>query len=1348
MAAILTTLIVGGYVGWRAIGAEEKIKQVLLARIRPFLAMESDIENVDVDLRSLHLRGVKLAPRDRSFYMEIEEIRLSLNLWNLIKHGFKLHKITHDMVLIRPSIYVRQLNGINGEESEEWLDTGKVVDELGFVERITVTNAEVFFEDSTGERIQVAHSLNGWLLSDPKDSATVRLSGKTFNSRLNNLFMDGKLNLLAGRFAKMHVQIKDFRPYIELPFLLPNYLQITAGIMNGEFFFEQGSESSGFLDLKDGTISFRNANLTFEGVNARSTLKTKDLLIQGSVKRFNGSPFVLSGQIRNIFDPEVDLEVKCSRFDIQKFLRQVLPESRFSIKGTAKFGIKVTGSTVNPVLVGNFDFSNLDVYGIKFSEFDATVGVEDTILTLAGNGTQSEGVELDFGGELDLTVSRPTTLFSMNVQGDLQTSLPAWMKKRVERFESDVNLKLTGELADLTGEINGEMSLFAGESSTLHLKPYIKYMDNKLIVDIPSTDKFRIYGEVFSPFREDLRWDIQAEGMENFVSLVISQDMERAVRSLALEGSLQGRGDSWEVSASASNILERGEPCVMELRLTSQKDRSEKRSISLRALYFGNQGEEIPVQAEGTIIKQELFIDQFEIGDFVTLEGRYPLGSDGQFGCRAKFTDFLIDKLHPVFPGLQAYSGEIRGDIKLTGSKNEPEVDLDLALVNGMFHNIGLFEGNLEFRVKGSKFKFARLKLLQNGATLFAGEAERTQGDSIYGEFTGNGIDFSDVIYAFTGKQIFNGHGSTGIIVNGTIESPRLVASLEIKNGSIGSISFQELTAEVVDSLSFDNDILSGKLSIVKGRLDRSDGLKVLFWGDVYHGKEQELDVSVLAEGNVLGFLPELSGVVQKAHGSGEIYLRLAGALDEWILGTGRMSLKNGSIELASFVKKIDNLNGSAVLNKDERFIKISHLSGNIDGEEFSLTNRFIEEESEEYVPLVINGLGVQVGVLQIVTTGKGIRAHLPGFMEEGEEGWLALEGLDEEDYFIVAGPGSSPMFQGTLLLSDLQLTYPFLPVEVDTGISQTLEFLKRVNWDLRVVPKEDVHYVRSIESPFGNVDADLLLRNSYGEIYLQGIIREDDLKVFGNLISMDGSITVLDNYFKPERITMDYPKGTSYPIFRGRAYTTVTDSMGMPSTVWLTISVIDDQTGEEMRSGTWDNVQFRFTTDNPNLGRTEADLLSALGYSADNITDRAYDALGMQVENMLFRPIFRPIERGIKRHLGLDIVHFHSMFSRNIMQIQTMEGVGFNPMHIFRSTKLTLGKYLTPGLFLIYSGQVQNGQDVRYPTHGIGLRHALSLEYIIRPDLFLQVEYTYDSQLLSDRREDKRIWIKHVFPF
>jgi hypothetical protein len=65
----------------------------------------------------------------------------------------------------------------------------------------------------------------------------------------------------------------------------------------------------------------------------------------------------------------------------------------------------------------------------------------------------------------------------------------------------------------------------------------------------------------------------------------------------------------------------------------------------------------------------------------------------------------------------------------------------------------------------------------------------------------------------------------------------------------------------------------------------------------------------------------------------------------------------------------------------------------------------------------------------------------------------------------------------------------------------------------------------------------------------------------------------------------------------------------------------------------------------------------------------------------------------------------------------------------------------------MTYSGQVESDIRYYYQAHGLGLRHALTLEYTIRPDLYLGMEYTYYNQLLIDRREDKRVWIRHTFP-
>ena len=479
----------------------------------------------------------------------------------------------------------------------------------------------------------------------------------------------------------------------------------------------------------------------------------------------------------------------------------------------------------------------------------------------------------------------------------------------------------------------------------------------------------------------------------------------------------------------------------------------------------------------------------------------------------------------------------------------------------------------------------------------------------------------------------------------------------------------------------------------------------------------------------------------------GELFLRFGGKLGNWVIGKGQLQLNDGKIEAPSIFRNIDNLSGNIRIHQRNRFVEITNFSGIIDGEVFSITNEPIDESSYRLDPLVFEELGIQLGILKVKTEGKGIYVHLPGLMEPDDKGWIHFSGSSPEEPFIVAGPLSAPLVQGTLSLTDSRFTYPFLPVRAEVkSDDQLVNVLENINWDIRIVPKKDVHYTRNIDNPISNVYMELLLKDGYGEIALQGIIQDATLDVWGNLISTEGTIEFLDHYFRPERITFDYPRGAT-PILSGRSSTTVIDSTGMPSTVWLSINTVDEVTGLEREGGRLGEIVFRLSTDNPNLGRNEADLLAALGYSTQSFSDRAYDALGMRVENIVFRPIFRPIEKSIRHYLGFDVVRFFSMFSRNIAELQSVNPITFDPKMLLRRTRVMLGKYLAPGLFITYSGEVQEGL-FRYHTQSIGFRHAFTLEYTIRPDLFLEMEYTYDSQLLSDRREDKRIWIRHIFPF
>jgi len=1351
LAVTIATIASAWFVTLRVTRLNDRIKQILLERVRPFLAQESDIEKVELGLHSLHLKGVKLAPKDRSFSMEIEDVRLGYRFWNLIKYRFKPHKLAHEVVLIRPSLVINtQISRIRevSDNNEAWLDPNQLVDELEAVKRVTVVDAAVFIQDSARGRVRLAHTMNGWLDAVPVDSAFLRLTGNILENKSNNLMVEGKLNLLTGRPVGMGIRFSESEPVSELPFLLPDYVQVTSGKIRGEVEFYQNKPSSGFLEITQGEFTFKEANLVFEDVTVRGVLQGSDMVLNGGVGSFNGSQLTISGKILDLTSPRLDLSIRCSRFDIPVFFQRFIPEARLSLLGDARFDFHYTGALSNPSMRGRFESPNLRAYGVDFNHFGASIALRDSLLTLKGEGVQDQGLTLVMEGEMDFYDSLHTASLAIDVGGSLLPTFSPWARRKIRVCGGKMSIRMWGELKDLQGEARGTLSCDDGGGDVLTVAPHFIYDNRNLRVDIQSNNGFTLSGDLLSPFHGDSHWDVRGEGLASLLMPWVGDRFDTWIEKFNITGTSSGSAEKWELRFEGFEKRQPAAPRVFDWTIQSGEDGEGEGDIEIRANYYGADREVLPLFARVGVSGEGIDLRRCEIGDMISLRGTYPFRLDERVQGNIAFSGFYLEKFHALFPGMRPYSGEFQGGIARSGTKEIPKLDVDVRLRNGRFHSVGIIDANVEYRWDAGRIQFAEVSLRKDGASLFSGRAEGVEGDSVVGSFSGKGINVGDVVLAATGKRSVEGLGNIELHVKGGVDNTVFHGSLQVDEGMLGPVNFRELRMEVVDTLSNRLDFFGDKLTVQNGLLERDDGLQVRFWGTLPQGQRSVADVTIQAKGNILGFLPEVSGFFKSAQGSGDVFLRWAGGPEEWVLGSGHMRLDNGRVELGSFVEGVENLQGQIELIPEERFIKIVRLTGEVDGEAFVMTNTPVDEEFNGMTPIVVGGAGADLGALQLITSGKGIRAHLPGFMEQGEIGWLGFGGLEPGEAFVFAGPAASPLFQGNLYLTDHRLTYPFLSIEKDAGTSQVLKFLQKVNWDIRIIPSEDVHYVRDIESPLGNVYVDLLLRNNYGEIRMDGIIQEDDLQVWGNLVSTEGSIEVLNHLFRPERITFDYPRGTKGPIISGRAFTTLHDSLGMPSTVWLALTESNGIPGFEREGGPWGKVHFRFYTDNPNLGRTEADLMAALGYSAENIRERAYDALGVQVDNLVFRPLIRPLERGIRRHLGLDLVRVSSMFSRNLAELRTMNRVSFDPKLLLRSTKLTLGKYVAPGLFVIYSGQIQQGIEWRYHTHGLGFRHALSLEYTIRPDLFLQMEYTYDSQLLSDRREDKRIWLRHVFPF
>ena len=1336
---------IGSYYGWRLARANEKIREALLNQIRPYLAKESDIGNIDFDLNTLHLREVKLASKEKSFYLKIKDIHLRYSLWELIRFGFVPNRITREIILDRPELVIRNLKEprTNGE-GNEWVDLRGILENLDVLNKVAVIDGSIQIEDDSGTRLELASGLNGLLDSKPADSAVIRLVGRLFHSRGFNLKMRGAVSLLNIEPVWIQVILEDSDIPDRLPLILPDSIRLSSGKMVGEMNFFRDRRSTGVIHFRNATLINEKNGLYFKGVNIEARLDGKNITVDGGVNDFCGSDLKISGKITNVFNPFFDILVSSDDFNAASFLREYANIDLKYIKSdNGELKVKLQGSVGSPLVKGSIYLPIVTAGNIRMGEFRGSVYGKNNQISFNGSGDLYSNLRMEVKG----SVAYGASSIAVDINGDVKPLLPEWVGKRIERCSAEMNINFSGMRGKMGGRAECMISAVDLELDTLLIKQEMEYKNDVLKLNISSNSDFNLNARINGPFEKNPEWNASVAGLNLFMAPFINRNVKWIADDLTVDANLTGKSNLIKIDARIKHIDTRDD--IVKIVADAKRVQKDLRKISINGSYYCTDGRVIPLLATGWVSSSGLKIDIGTAGEFASMKGSLPFNRDGSLSANVEFEEISLGSLSRIFPVLRSFNGSIKGGIRASGTIENPEVNLKLTLRDGVFNDIGGFTGGVDYLWKDHKFRMCSLSIIKDSTLLLSGGAQQLRGDSLVGGFWAKDLDLQEIYKMFGRKESrIQGRGNIEIRISGRSDRPIAKGTLEVRDGKVDFVDFKELEVVVVDTILDSRLFYDGRISIEKGKIEREDGTKIMFWGKGVHGKESHADISIYTEGDFLQFLPHLSPVIKKASCNGEAFLSISGKYGSWALAEGRIDIKDGKIELNSFIDKIKKVRCFVKIEKGEKFVNIEYMKGKIDGEEIFITNSSSDEFGGEYPDFELNNLGVNLGVLQLRSSGKGLHCNIPGLMYKGDKGWIDFDGLKQGEPFLIAGPASSPSVIGIIRLTETRFTYPPLKLDNSGVSSDFINFLQNINWDVRIIPFKDVNFVQSIETPMGNLYSDIQLRDKYGDFRIRGRIN-DQLIVWGSLLSTEGSIEVLDHHFRIEQIRFDYPMGADDPIVSGKAFTTVFDSLGVPSTVWLNLTSIDSLTGIEIGGGQWKNIHFRFSTDNPNLARSEADLMSAMGYSSESLASKAYDVIGLQLENKLIRPIFRPFENSLRRYLGLDIFRVSSMISRNIMEMRIAGGYDyFDPRLLLRRTKFTLGKYLMPGLFIIYSGQIQSGIGFRYPIHGVGFKHALTIEYALRPDLFIEMEYMYNSLLLSNMREDKRIWIRHVFPF
>jgi len=303
---------------------------------------------------------------------------------------------------------------------------------------------------------------------------------------------------------------------------------------------------------------------------------------------------------------------------------------------------------------------------------------------------------------------------------------------------------------------------------------------------------------------------------------------------------------------------------------------------------------------------------------------------------------------------------------------------------------------------------------------------------------------------------------------------------------------------------------------------------------------------------------------------------------------------------------------------------------------------------------------------------------------------------------------------------------------------------INNINWDVYATSEKDTRYVRQFNTGvYVNMEVDQ--ENSY--LQFNGILKDSTFTIEGKVESTRGEIEYFDLNFRVEKMGAEFNQSSLYPICYGKAWTVLRDSSNVPTDVYLTLYTVDDVTREEVTKGRWDRINIKLSSEYPGYEETQADLMEQLGYSVETIDDQARKAVGSSTDNFLFRPILRPIERQLERKLQLDVVRFSYSIAQNFLDTSFSNEQLNSSLAYLRSSRLILGKYLTDDVYLLYRGELKAGIDYQFTDKGIGLQHIVGLEYRLTPKWLLQMEYDYNT-LFETQKDDKKIWLRHSFPF
>ncbi len=1348
--------------GWNMFSVNNGLKNLIVSQLKARLGEACSIEKLRVGLGSVQLSKVKLVFRDSPYQLEVDELRLGYNLTSLLRGAGEIQKTAEEITFYKPQLILtynakkdtKQDVGLSLDMTEEQQEQYRsIIKEYDFIKKITISEGEIrIHESSSNKSTRVSRKINGWAYTDDNARAWLRVAGHLFDSKEYNMVIYGQFNLDSGRLDFVNVDLHDYKLGGDVPFVLPNYFDVMEGTVNGQLNITErlqptrGFNIEGGVKLNNGRMKLVNENLFFDDIQFDARIKDWNLYIKSALQNINGSPTKLEGAIKNLLAPELDVRLTSQQFEVEEFLRKFLPQKNIALKGRSQLDLTFTDSFARPQITGIVKADSLWLSSYKFSALETKVKLQNLAMSFEDISGSLKNADISGSGNIDFASPEKLMDFKLVMTGDFTNELEKLGAPPTDHCVGQSQIRIFGPLA--TPVSRGEFKLFFTEESSqsLALNGSFTYSDRQLTLNTVSSDnQFRLNVSARNLFSAP-KYSIEASNLEKLFVLFPNPELTFVRKHYHLNLSAEG------TRSRPSVVLDGYRRDNYEKSFEIATDTSvarDSKSLLGSIVLFPNSDQSIPGDFE-IDLSDGVKLNRLRVGDRVNGSVELSQKQGGPVNGTILVSNFQFSKLNSLLGNvLPAIEGDLFGRIDVDTHEGSPKYFGDLWLFNGFIKQSGPYKGEVSFAANSSEIVCRRLSLEKTDATSILAKGEYNLSTrEINADIAAHDVNVRELIRVVTGKtDLVDGTAMIQVTLKGRGPKIPLYGKVEIRKPQVLTFKFDEGLFQFGNEHAANGSYISrDALSIGHAELRKFNTFDLVGPVLLPLTGNESINLRMAGDGNFLALLSDIDPYFEKTSSTGHLDLHMSGTYSRPNFSDSKLTCQNGIMYLSSVTSKIENFEADLRVQSGDYFLDIVKLQGSIRNEPFwiSNTNDFTGLNHGIYEPLRVAGDDLNLGAIILRTGPHGVPVNIPSLMEGGDIGWFRLVGKDSLEQFFVAGPWAHPVVRGEVRINNANVVFPF--DEGAGGDEYTLvqKILDNLNWDVRARSIKDTRYVKQFTTGvYVNMEVDP--KNS--ELNFSGILSDSTFRIGGKVESTRGEFEYIDLTFRVEKFGAEFDHSSLYPVVYGRAWTVVRDTTNVPSDVYLELYTMDDLTNREVTKGRWDRLNIKLSSEFPGYAQTEKDIMATLGYSSNTVEEQATRAVGYSTDKFIFRPIMRPIERQLERRLGLDVVRFSYALTRNFLDANLNNEELGAKLALLRSSRLVLGKYLTNDLYVIYTGELKAGVDYRYQDKGVGLQHIVGLEYRLNPRWLLQMEYDYNT-LLQKQKDDKKIWLRHSFPF